>query len=417
MLSNRPIILILLSKVVEKSQEVMGILIHNLLKCGLLQMQLDQTCWPFGMFIITVGGKLSVWFFEFLILLKHSSWFCFCFQMLKRWKPEALHSTYTGTQNEMHKVQLPPPSQNCVENRLPPDSRCSTDEGESENFGSPEGACDEAASPLTKVIVGNLFSVIHDSSIPEARQSPAYQALKAFHISELQQSAILTAWLDRDIDKYGFDPRYATCEWMADNLEYLVDFIPRSYPRAFISEDIQETALFYVGFIFGLVAFFMVISTGIVTYRRRERKAVKYAQISFLFLVLLGLLMVALAAVLMTLKPNNGICVLNEWLITLGYTLAIVPLIVKVTAINRCKFYQHWGIRHLLFVDFLSTHATNDQIFLLLRPFNSECSDECCQKNEACNPNPASTLWNSSLLDVIGGNPLDCVVSFGSSIP
>lgn len=50
----------------------------------------------------------------------------------------------------------------------------------------------------------------------------------------------------------------------------------------------------------------------------------------FLFCLLLGALLVSLAAVVSALEPNDVTCITPLWMIEVGYTLEIVPLIVKV---------------------------------------------------------------------------------------
>jgi len=45
--------------------------------------------------------------------------------------------------------------------------------------------------------------------------------------------------------------------------------------------------------------------------------------------------MVALGSLLMALYPSSGTCIASVWLITVGYTLELVPLLVKVSAIIK----------------------------------------------------------------------------------
>lgn len=49
----------------------------------------------------------------------------------------------------------------------------------------------------------------------------------------------------------------------------------------------------------------------------------------------MGLCCIAAGAIVSSLPPTNASCILGIWLINLGYTLEIVPLVVKVAAINR----------------------------------------------------------------------------------
>ena len=43
-------------------------------------------------------------------------------------------------------------------------------------------------------------------------------------------------------DLYGYGPRQVICEWIRDNRDDLVRYIPTGYPRVFVEESF-ETAL------------------------------------------------------------------------------------------------------------------------------------------------------------------------------
>jgi hypothetical protein len=73
-----------------------------------------------------------------------------------------------------------------------------------------------------------------------------------FTIDTLQLDEIFELWLNRSVDRYGFDAQDATCEWVANNLEYIQSFIPWSYPRA-IKDAHQFEVLNYTAFALGLV--------------------------------------------------------------------------------------------------------------------------------------------------------------------
>lgn len=52
-------------------------------------------------------------------------------------------------------------------------------------------------------------------------------------------------------------------------------------------------------------------------------------------MILLGYTCVCIAAILFAIKPTTGTCISRAWLNVLGNTLMVVPLIVKVAAINK----------------------------------------------------------------------------------
>ena len=71
------------------------------------------------------------------------------------------------------------------------------------------------------------------------------------------------------------------------------------------------------------------------TFYFHDHKVMKSAQISYLYLFCLGYLLVSVGAILLGMLPNDAICVAREWFVLVGYTLALAPLAVKVTAIYR----------------------------------------------------------------------------------
>jgi hypothetical protein len=130
------------------------------------------------------------------------------------------------------------------------------------------------------------------------------------------------------------DARDAACLWVVDNFDYLSDFIPESYPRI-LQEENTSGPLFYLSITLGLLVTLLILFAGFLTFRQRNQRVIRYAQIEFLWLLLAGLLMVAVGSVVIALSSTDGSCVAVIWLISLGYTLELVPLIVKVAAINR----------------------------------------------------------------------------------
>ena len=151
------------------------------------------------------------------------------------WRPEALYQQFLGTDSDFLSVTFPPPTQTCVDNRINPEDRCGDDPAL--RFGDPRGSCAEAPHSLIKLITTALRDISFDSDKPEALHSPAYEAVKNFRISELQVGEIFERWFQKDTDKFGLDPRDATCEWVLDNLDILKTFVPRTHPRVVVDDD------------------------------------------------------------------------------------------------------------------------------------------------------------------------------------
>ena len=242
------------------------------------------------------------------------------------WIPEALYQEFLGTESEFMNVQLRPPDQACVEARVSSEERCAGD------LGSPVGACDGEAHSLLKLITNNLLPETYAQ--PEALRSPAYRAIKAVTISELQLGQILDYWSARKIDRWNYDPREAVCRWVAENVNFLELFIPRTYPRTVQTRE--KAPVWAASVALGCVSVVLVASAGAFVVHYRARRAIRYAQVSFLLMILAGLLVTSIGAtVLATGGYSRASCTIGIWMIVLGYTFSILPLIFKVAAINK----------------------------------------------------------------------------------
>lgn len=254
--------------------------------------------------------------------------------MMLWWTPEALFQNYLGTDAEFQRVALPPPTQECINARVDIGTRCAgTLE---ERMGNPLGTCDSAPFPLLRIVTRNLFTLGQGTTLSLAQYSPAYDAIRAFTFSGLQIDTIFSRWAKRGKDKWNYDPRDAVCTWVVDNLEHIKSIVPRSYPRV-VHHDMKATrSVLFVGSItISCVAIVMVLVCMIFTYRYREKRCMVYAQPEFLAMLLTGLLMVSLGALILAIPPTNATCTLSTWLTNMGYTLELVPLVVKIAAINQ----------------------------------------------------------------------------------
>mmetsp|Transcript_14130 Transcript_14130/g.30795 ORF Transcript_14130/g.30795 Transcript_14130/m.30795 type:complete len:932 (+) Transcript_14130:71-2866(+) len=255
--------------------------------------------------------------------------------MLHWWQPEALYQEYLGSEAEFQRVSLPPPTQDCVEQRVPVADRCA--DSFEMRVGDAAGSCDEQAHVLYKVINKALYDLSYNPEVPSALHSPAYETIKDFRISDLQLGRIFDYWFESAHgDKWGLDPREAVCRWVIENRETLESYIPRTHPRLVEENDgVYEEPMFYVAQVLAAIAMAFTLVTMVVTYLQREKPAIRLEQIEFLFLLLVGLLLVSFGSLLNALPPQNALCVSVAWFVNLGYTLSITPLIVKIAAINR----------------------------------------------------------------------------------
>lgn len=111
---------------------------------------------------------------------------------------------------------------------------------------------------------------------------------------------------------------------------------PRTYPRVLKNEPYASLA--GTSAFLGVLATVAVLVIAGLVYTYRAKRTIRTAQVEFLYLLLAGLFLVATGAVtasVATLSNSDSPCIISTWLINLGYTMALVPLLVKVAAINR----------------------------------------------------------------------------------
>jgi hypothetical protein len=244
--------------------------------------------------------------------------------MMMWWTPESLYQTFAGTDAAFQKVLMPPPTQECIDNRAL-HAECS--DILEERVGAPEGTCGEASIPLEKHISESLFDAIYDSSIPEALRNPGHTVLSQFSITALQLDEMFA------ILKAKGSMREAMCDWASENMDYLETLVPREYPRVQKGNEDNGTLLYASTFLGGLATFVVLVIAWRV-HIKREKRALRLAQLDFLWMLLFGLFLISVGAIVQGINPTNSTCVASRWLVNLGRTMELVPLILKVGAIN-----------------------------------------------------------------------------------
>jgi hypothetical protein len=246
--------------------------------------------------------------------------------MMMWWYPETSFQKYLRTDSEFSKVNLPPTTQQCIEAMVTEEDRCSEDQAI--RIGESEGACDYPAIPLQKAASAGLYQAVYDRSISDGERSPAYEITKVFGVSQEQIGEMF------DYVERARHARDGICDWVVDNLEFVRNLVPRTYPRVLQIQDGQN-GLRYTAITVGCVAAISVLLSSVTVFLKRKTKVMVFSQVDFLSLVLFGLFAVSIGALVMTTTPSDASCVAIIWLINLGYTLMLVPLIVKVAAIHR----------------------------------------------------------------------------------
>ena len=247
------------------------------------------------------------------------------------WAPDALVNEFQGTKGEFQQVLLPRATEQCVQARVDTAERCSPDI--TVRRGRKAGACDQEAHDLQKIYSRSLRVLTEKVDI--ASRSPGYSLIRNFKVTDLQVSSMLQSWIAPNVDQYGNGARETVCSWVVENLDSLLEFIPQGYPR-----EVSDKSSYQVWYL--QLALAVACATGVavllaiaISYHYRHTKVFVFAQFYFVLLVLLGFFLISMGSVMNTLEPSWGTCTASVWLIVLGYTVELVPVLVKTAAINK----------------------------------------------------------------------------------
>jgi hypothetical protein len=183
-----------------------------------------------------------------------------------------------------------------------------------------------------------VSSVLKDMSeapdLDKAFWSPANEVLNKFRLDNFQIDRIFKYWQERDT-RWNFDARAAVCQWFGENLDMMQANVPESHPRVLEEADNENEPLFVAAFAIAVLGSTLVIVSMILTYLKRNTKAMYYAQTEFLFLMQFGMLLTMGGAFTYTLSPSAATCGLTIWFTNLGYVLQLIPPWMRISAINH----------------------------------------------------------------------------------
>mmetsp|Transcript_14474 Transcript_14474/g.33495 ORF Transcript_14474/g.33495 Transcript_14474/m.33495 type:complete len:884 (+) Transcript_14474:194-2845(+) len=258
------------------------------------------------------------------------------------WHPDFRVEQYNLTQ--FSRTILPLPTQQCGEHRafqdLTSDERCAYNE--SQRIGDEQGKCAYYPELLQTLYSEELKNLIYKKQ--DELKSPAFEALQNFEIRNIHLSSIIKDWLEnRTIDHYGIDLRQSACKWVArmvkepDSSKNLKRFIPNGYPR-FVSQAKKgkESWIFFSCLIFAIIVMLLIFGVFVVIIKYKKAKVIQHAQPHFLKFFLIGRFLLSVSGVLFCTTPKKKIiCGARDWVYSLGLTLAMVPLLIKIAAINH----------------------------------------------------------------------------------
>ena len=237
---------------------------------------------------------------------------------------------FHGTDAQFQQVLLPEATDICSRSRVDTEARCSEDI--MERRGSPEGACDQEAHALQKIFAKSLRE--RTLAVNPTLRSPGYTVLQNLKITDLEVNNMIRRWLALNTDRYGNDAREAVCGWMVENMDAMLDFIPQGYPRVLSKQSSYDTGYLYAAQAVASFTVLVVLVSTAFTFFYRKTKVFVFAQVYFCWLILFGFFLICIGSIVTTLNPSRASCTARVWLITLGYTIELVPLLVKIAAIN-----------------------------------------------------------------------------------
>jgi len=242
------------------------------------------------------------------------------------WEPDPLIEKYRGTDFEFVPIYLPPPTKECERHRVTADERCS--ENLEVQVGSPLGSCDAGLVPM----VTPMTLEECDRGEVSASCSPAFDALQSFELPTIDLQQIYQYRSEGDGNP---DGRLSVCRWFAENLDaFKQTAVPRTYPRQPRGESFYRP-LTYFSAALAAMCMIAVPVCALACKKYQRTKVMIYAQVDFLLIILAGLFLVSIAAMLHSVAPSEGVCVSRRWFVAVGYSLELIPLSVKIHAINK----------------------------------------------------------------------------------
>jgi len=176
---------------------------------------------------------------------------------------------------------------------------------------------------------------VDNQKLSKVDQSPAYETLRNLKVMNLDMATIMGKRYQSDQNDNIYDPREAVCDWVVHNIDVLKSIIPDGFPRVLV-EDYEYDAWYLkmAQFLGGFVSVLALVAL-LLVWKYRKTKTMVFAQPIFLELILIGYYLNCIAATLFAYKPSQPICIGINWLYLIGYTMELLPVLVKQTAMNQ----------------------------------------------------------------------------------
>lgn len=285
------------------------------------------------------------------------------------WEPDTVPFKYSrSTDFSFHRVAFPNPSIDCLKYRFSDEvDRCSSEFDDRVGRDS-VGSCDSGMMSFRKLFSNGFLT--ETESVPIELRSPALAVLKGLIVPPYSIENIFDKWIQlEEDDQVENKEREGVCKFVYENLDELLSHAPKGYPRNF--KDVTYSHLSNTGYAVGSITLIVAICTAALVYKWRAVQIIKFAQVDVLYLITLGHAFIAISGITYSVSvPSDAVCTTTQWFMRLGYTLALVPLLIKVSAVNKltrsgmaCRRVE---IDPNRFKKILIATVSSDLVFLIL---------------------------------------------------
>lgn len=132
----------------------------------------------------------------------------------------------------------------------------------------------------------------------------------------------------------GYAARESVCEFVYDNYEKLMRRNPIGFPREKKAENYSSHS--YTGYVLGSIALVLAIAAAISLYIWRDHKVINVSQPNVLTAMTDGYILAELSAILhAAVETTDAVCTLQQWTLRLCYCLKLIPIMIKISSINK----------------------------------------------------------------------------------
>ena len=209
--------------------------------------------------------------------------------MMWWWYPDSLVEVYENTEARLVRIDFPKTNEKCLRWRQENIEICSQEE-ERRRGEEPIGSCDAPVEKLTRLFGASLKK--RHKNATKAKRSPAYPMIRRLKIQPYAMDDIFRHWLSIGKDYYGYDSREATCKYVYDNIEMLVEhYFPKGYPKQInVRKSISFVVVSYV--ISGIALITMLLIAALLMVMFKERQSMRNEQFEFIFCIIAGMLII-----------------------------------------------------------------------------------------------------------------------------